>query len=137
VDKIALRNGWREWTHRYALLNRTFSWLLRFSRKHERSAHSGSRATCSRTARRTTGAVRRAEAAAGGTTFVGEVVDTHHPHLPGRVLVRGLDDEGCSREQWLQRERHVSRSALSGVTLGSAGSGVAPAAGARRSAWAA
>src|SRR5688572_24654457 len=43
-----------------------------------------------------------------GGTAVGEVLDTHHPHLPGRVLVRWLDLDGCSVERWLQRERHLS-----------------------------
>jgi hypothetical protein len=42
------------------------------------------------------------------TVVVGEVLDTHHPHLPGRVLVRWLDNHGVSVERWLQRERHLS-----------------------------
>lgn len=39
---------------------------------------------------------------------VGEVLDTHHPHLPGRVLVRWLDHQGALIDRWLQRERHLS-----------------------------
>jgi hypothetical protein len=53
--------------------------------------------------------VRRADApAAPGAVTVGEVVDTHHPHLPGRVLVRWLDADGTALERWVQRERHLS-----------------------------
>ncbi|MBN1608629.1 MAG: hypothetical protein JW940_18515 [Polyangiaceae bacterium] len=44
----------------------------------------------------------------GSTVVVGEVLDTHHPHLPGRVLVRWLDEHGVITERWLQRERHLS-----------------------------
>ena len=43
-----------------------------------------------------------------GATAVGEVLDTHHPHLPARVLVRWLDLNGSAVERWLQRERHLS-----------------------------
>ncbi len=43
--------------------------------------------------------------AAGST--VGEVLDTHHPHLPGRVFVRWLDGDGQATERWLQAERHL------------------------------
>lgn len=39
---------------------------------------------------------------------VGEVLDTHHPHLPGRVLVRWLELGAKPVERWLQRERHLS-----------------------------
>lgn len=39
---------------------------------------------------------------------MGEVLDTHHPHLPGRVLVRWLELDGKEVERWLQRERHLS-----------------------------
>jgi hypothetical protein len=45
--------------------------------------------------------------AASGTA-VGEVLDTHHPHLPGRVQVRWLGLDGKEVESWLQRERHLS-----------------------------
>lgn len=49
--------------------------------------------------------------AAGGpvpAVVVGEVLDTHHPHLLGRVLVRWLDGQGGLLDRWLQRERHLS-----------------------------
>jgi hypothetical protein len=54
--------------------------------------------------------VRRAPSAVAATSsvVVGEIVDTHHPHLPGRVLVRWLDADGVAVESWLQRERHLS-----------------------------
>jgi hypothetical protein len=39
---------------------------------------------------------------------VGEILDTHHPHLPGRVFVRWIDAEGVLLERWLLRERHLS-----------------------------
>jgi hypothetical protein len=54
--------------------------------------------------------VRRAEkpAAAASAIVVGEILDTHHPHLPGRVLVRWVDPEGTLLERWLARERHLS-----------------------------
>jgi hypothetical protein len=45
---------------------------------------------------------------APASVVVGEVLDTHHPHLPGRVLVRWLESAGVEVEQWLQRERHLS-----------------------------
>jgi hypothetical protein len=38
---------------------------------------------------------------------VGEVLDTHHPHLPGRVFVRWLDAARRPQEHWLQAERHL------------------------------
>lgn len=46
--------------------------------------------------------------AAQSTVVVGEVLDTHNPHLPGRVLVRWLDPQGEMVDRWLQRERHLS-----------------------------
>jgi len=54
--------------------------------------------------------VRRVEkgVAATSAVVVGEVLDTHHPHLPGRVLVRWLDPDGALLERWLLRERHLS-----------------------------
>jgi len=54
--------------------------------------------------------VRRAEKAApaASAVVVGEVLDTHHPHLPGRVLVRWLDPDGALLERWIMRERHLS-----------------------------
>jgi len=49
-----------------------------------------------------------ASSVASSATAVGEVLDTHHPHLPGRVLVRWLDLDGSAVDRWLQRERHLS-----------------------------
>lgn len=48
------------------------------------------------------------DSAQRGAVAVGEVLDTHHPHLPGRVLVRWLELDGKEVERWLQRERHLS-----------------------------
>lgn len=42
------------------------------------------------------------------TTVVGEILDTHNPHLPGRVLARFRGADGAWLERWLQRERHLS-----------------------------
>jgi len=39
--------------------------------------------------------------------IVGEVLDTHHPHLPGRVFVRWLNGEQQAIEHWVQIERHL------------------------------
>jgi hypothetical protein len=49
-----------------------------------------------------------AEEGAPAGTVIGEVLDTHHPHLPGRVHVRWLGSTAERREGWLQRERHLS-----------------------------
>lgn len=38
-----------------------------------------------------------------GRMLVGEVVDTHHPHRPGRVLVRWTDADQSTHEHWLAR----------------------------------
>ncbi|MFZ5892480.1 MAG: hypothetical protein ACOY0T_15580 [Myxococcota bacterium] len=46
--------------------------------------------------------------AASTCVVVGEIVDTHNPHLPGRVLTRWLDAAGVPIERWLQRERYLS-----------------------------
>ena len=43
---------------------------------------------------------------AAGCTM-GEVLDTHHPHLPGRVFVRFITSERKVQEHWLQAERHL------------------------------
>jgi hypothetical protein len=51
---------------------------------------------------------QEAQVGAASGTAVGEVLDTHHPHLPGRVLVRWLGLDGKEVESWLQRERHLS-----------------------------
>ncbi len=37
----------------------------------------------------------------GAGTLVGECVDTHHPHLPRRVLVSVTDDQGKPAAAWL------------------------------------
>lgn len=54
---------------------------------------------------------RAAQAASAGVEaagcIVGEVLDTHHPHLPGRVFVRWLDAEHQTVELWVQAERHL------------------------------
>jgi hypothetical protein len=44
----------------------------------------------------------------GSPVVVGEVLDTRHPHLPGRVFVRWLDAQGEQVERWLQHERQVA-----------------------------
>jgi hypothetical protein len=46
--------------------------------------------------------------ASGSPVVVGEVVDTHHPHLPGRVLVRWLAQAEGERSEWLHHERHLT-----------------------------
>lgn len=48
---------------------------------------------------------------------VGEVLDTHHPHLPGRVFVRWLNEQGDVLERWVQRERHLALRAGDRVLL--------------------
>ena len=54
---------------------------------------------------------RASEAANGAQPatgcVMGEVLDTHNPHLPGRVFVRWLDAEQKTNELWLQAERHL------------------------------
>lgn len=54
---------------------------------------------------------RVAEAASEGVEaagcIVGEVLDTHHPHLPGRVFVRWINAEHKPVELWVQAERHL------------------------------
>jgi hypothetical protein len=45
---------------------------------------------------------------AGNVLVVGDVLDTHHPTLPGRILVRWLDDALVTQEDWLEPERHLS-----------------------------
>jgi hypothetical protein len=44
----------------------------------------------------------------GSPVVLGAVVDTHHPHLPGRVLVRWWEDAETERSEWLSYERHLS-----------------------------
>jgi len=53
-------------------------------------------------------AANNAEGAVEATgCTVGEVLDTHHPHLPGRVFVRWITSERQVSEHWLQAERHL------------------------------
>ncbi len=59
-------------------------------------------------AARSSGDADPAFAPVHAAVVVGEVLDTHHPHLPGRVLVRRLDEQGRLVDRWLQRERHLS-----------------------------
>ncbi len=47
-------------------------------------------------------------ASSGSPVVVGEVVDTHHPHLPGRVLVRWSTRPEGERTEWLHHERHLT-----------------------------
>lgn len=44
----------------------------------------------------------------GHGTRVGECIDTHHPHLGGRVLVRAYGDDGGLVCAWLAMLGHVS-----------------------------
>jgi hypothetical protein len=37
----------------------------------------------------------------GAGTLIGECLDTHNPHLPGRVLVRARTDDGTLAHAWL------------------------------------
>jgi hypothetical protein len=47
-------------------------------------------------------------AVSGSPVIVGEIVDTHHPHLPGRVLVRWWPSADGERSEWLHHERHLT-----------------------------
>jgi hypothetical protein len=53
-------------------------------------------------------AVAASDAHASPGTIVGELIDTHNPHLPGRVLVRWLTPQGQDSQAWVQVERHLS-----------------------------
>jgi hypothetical protein len=44
----------------------------------------------------------------GSPVIIGEVLDTHHPHLPGRILVRWWETAQLERNEWLVPERHLS-----------------------------
>lgn len=46
--------------------------------------------------------------ATGSPVIMGEVLDTHHPHLPGRILVRWWETAELGRSEWLLHERHLS-----------------------------
>lgn len=47
--------------------------------------------------------VKRAPTAA--CSFIGEVIDTHHPDLRGLIFVRWMNENGESSERWLKRVR--------------------------------
>lgn len=49
-----------------------------------------------------------APSSSGSPVVVGEVVDTHHPHLPGRVLVRWWPSAERECTEWLHHERHLT-----------------------------
>ena len=53
-------------------------------------------------------AVEASDERAEPGTIVGEVLDTHHPHFPGRVFVRWLNTAKQAVEHWVQAERHLS-----------------------------
>lgn len=52
--------------------------------------------------------VSPAAGAAGSPVVVGEIVDTHHPHLPSRVLVRWWPSAAKEESAWLHHERHLA-----------------------------
>jgi hypothetical protein len=52
-------------------------------------------------------AVEAGEAVEASGCIVGEVLDTHHPHLPGRVFVRFVNGKLEAIERWVQAERHL------------------------------
>jgi hypothetical protein len=52
--------------------------------------------------------VSRTGSAAGSPVVVGEIVDTHHPHLPSRVLVRWWPSADKEESAWLHHERHLA-----------------------------
>jgi hypothetical protein len=43
----------------------------------------------------------------GSGPLVAEVIDTHHPHRPGRILVSWTSDDGEDREAWLHTTTQV------------------------------
>jgi hypothetical protein len=45
---------------------------------------------------------------AGSPVVVGEIVDTHHPHLPSRVLVHWWPSGDKEESAWLHHERHLA-----------------------------
>lgn len=47
------------------------------------------------------GMARQPPTPSSSDSVVGEVVDTHHPHRPGRVCVRWRDVAGAVQEHWL------------------------------------
>lgn len=52
--------------------------------------------------------VLAADEAPSSASVMGEVLDTHNPHLAGRVLVRFLNTKNEVVERWLEFERHLS-----------------------------
>ena len=46
-------------------------------------------------------------ALASGAPLLAEVLDTHHPHLPGRVAVAWLDPDGTPRQRWVASARSL------------------------------
>jgi len=40
-------------------------------------------------------------AVASGNSYLGEIIDTHHPDIPGRLFVRWQDENGHEQERWL------------------------------------
>lgn len=54
------------------------------------------------------GVKRTVQAPAATAVVAGDVLDTHHPSLPGRVLVRFFDDAALQHEDWLEAERHLT-----------------------------
>jgi hypothetical protein len=52
-------------------------------------------------------AVEAGEGVEASGCIVGEVLDTHHPHLPGRVFVRFVNGKLEAIERWVQAERHL------------------------------
>jgi hypothetical protein len=49
--------------------------------------------------------------------LLGEVIDTHHPHRPGRILVRLELDDGDVDERWLSCATHLRARAGDRVLL--------------------
>lgn len=47
------------------------------------------------------GVAKQPPAPASADSVVGEVVDTHHPHRPGRICVRWRDATGAEHVHWL------------------------------------
>lgn len=47
------------------------------------------------------GVARQPPVPSSSDSIVGDVVDTHHPHLSGRILVRWRDSESVVQEHWL------------------------------------
>lgn len=53
------------------------------------------------------GVARQPPVPSTSDSIVGEVVDTHHPHRPGRVCVRWRDVDALVQEHWLAYAAHV------------------------------